>query len=354
MKKYILVLAIFFGACSGENEQNAQVNFDKKAFFENLADKIIIPAYQTFKNQADNLDKSIQNFTQNPTENSLLEAQKNLKTTYLAWQACSVFEIGEAENQLLRSNLNTFPTNTTQIKSNIASGNYNLATAANLSAKGLPALDYLLHGIGTPAQSLVFFQNNNAKKYLLDLSAEIKTKSELVLAAWLGNYRATFINATGTDVGSSLGVLVNQINLDYEVIKNPKIGIPLGIKTLGEPLVDKTEAFYGGYSVELALRNLEAIQNLYLGGSGLGLDDYLDAYQAKYNDISLNEAIKKQFEAAKTALKAVPDPLSESIKKNPTSVNKAYLELQKQVVLLKTDMPSVLGVLITYQDSDGD
>jgi len=39
---------------------------------------------------------------------------------------------------------------------------------------------------------------------------------------------------------------------------------------------------------------------------------------------------------------------------NPSVVDAAYVELQKQVVLFKTDMPSSLGVLITYQDNDGD
>jgi hypothetical protein len=32
----------------------------------------------------------------------------------------------------------------------------------------------------------------------------------------------------------------------------------------------------------------------------------------------------------------------------------AYNEVRNMVVYLKTDMPSALGILITYQDNDGD
>ncbi len=51
-------------------------------------------------------------------------------------------------------------------------------------------------------------------------------------------------------------------------------------------------------------------------------------------------------------MQAVPDPLSNSIVNSQAVVNAAYLEIQKLVVLLKTDMPSSLGVLITYEDND--
>ena len=46
--------------------------------------------------------------------------------------------------------------------------------------------------------------------------------------------------------------------------------------------------------------------------------------------------------------------MSENIINNQTQVEAAYAELQKLIVLFKVDMPSRLGVLITYQDNDGD
>ena len=53
-------------------------------------------------------------------------------------------------------------------------------------------------------------------------------------------------------------------------------------------------------------------------------------------------------------IESMPDPFSETIINDPVSVNELYIEMLKQVVSLKTDMPSAMGILISYQDNDGD
>jgi predicted lipoprotein len=168
-----------------------------------------------------------------------------------------------------------------------------------------------------------------------------------------------FANADGNDVGSGTGMMVNQLNYDWETLKNIKIGIPLGKKTLGTPLPDKVEGYYSGISMRLAVRNAEAMQALYLGNGSfgstdIGLDDNLETIEAKHGSGLLNAAITAQFTVAIAKLKATADPLSARVTDAPAIVDEAYLEMQKLVVLLKSDMPSALGVLITYQDNDGD
>jgi hypothetical protein len=46
--------------------------------------------------------------------------------------------------------------------------------------------------------------------------------------------------------------------------------------------------------------------------------------------------------------------LANAVVNNSSPVNTAYLKIVQALVLLKTDMPSALGILITYQDNDGD
>jgi uncharacterized protein len=91
-----------------------------------------------------------------------------------------------------------------------------------------------------------------------------------------------------------------------------------------------------------------------LGFDGLGLDDLLNSVNAKHGSGTLDEAIQKQFGVAIAKCKEVPNTLSEAIKNNNPTVETAYNEVQKTIVLIKTDMPSALSVLITYQDNDGD
>ena len=155
--------------------------------------------------------------------------------------------------------------------------------------------------------------------------------------------------------------LVTKLNLnqDYEMLKNARIGIPLVKKTLDIPLPNKTEAYYSGRSMELAIQHLKSIKELYSGindegNDGMGLDDYILGLESEGAITGLNEAITTRFANIESMLATVPDPLSESVVNETVLLNELYNELVKQVASLKTDMPSAMGVLITYQDNDGD
>ena len=100
---------------------------------------------------------------------------------------------------------------------------------------------------------------------------------------------------------------------------------------------------------------MKAIERMYNGNNlnnspGIGLDDHLVGIGAA----DLDNAIQQQISNSISALQGLSDPLSENIINNQTQVEAAYAELQKLIVLFKVDMPSRLGVLITYQDNDGD
>ncbi|HEY0244499.1 MAG TPA: imelysin family protein [Mucilaginibacter sp.] len=338
-------------------------SFDRKAMLTNLSANIIIPAYTAFQASTVSLDAAVTTFNTTPNATNLTALQAAFKAAYQQWQATSVFDFGPAEQINFRVNTNTYPTDVNQINTNISSGIYNKDLLANLAAKGLPAMDYLLFGTGADntavlAQFTTDGQAANRKSYLAILSAELKTNAATVLTAWNGAYKTTFINADGTDQGSSTGLLVNQLVYDYEILKNYEVGIPAGVQSMGTTFPTKVQAYYSQMSVQLALLHIQAIQNIYLGksaqGDGSGLDDYLVKVNAKYNDGSLNDAIKNQFAVAIGKLQALTDPLSANITNNNAAVTAAYTELQKLTVLLKTDMTSSLGILITFGDNDGD
>jgi len=354
---------LVFSSCNPEG--NNTVNFDRQTMLENIGSNIILPNYSALSEKMNLLQQAATDFTATPDNTKLVVLQTAFKNAYLSWQKCSAFEFGPAMQVSLRMSVNTFPTDTVQIQSNISSGSYNLETADNIDARGFPALDYLLHKrSGNNTEVLECFTTNTDaqawKDYLLDLVSNTRILVDTVKNNWEstgGNYLATFISNDGTDAGSSLGELVNQLNYDYEQLKNARIGIPVGKQTLGIALPEKCEAYYAGYSVELALEHTNGIKNLYLGAGdvdGIGLDEYLIALDAKHGNGQLSDAIKTQLDLAIAALQNVPDPLSETVISNPAIVNTAYTEIQKGVVLLKTDMPSALSVLITYQDGDGD
>lgn len=344
------------------DDEDTEVSFDKTAMLTNYADALIIPNFQNAKSALDSLVQYYSTFSQNINEPNLLQVRQKFLIAYVQFQHISTFEYGPAENELIRMNFNTYPADTTQIQNNILSGTYDFNLASNIDAKGLPAIDFLLYGRNLSNTQIVslFMTTPNRLTYISNCLTEMQNKLNVVVSSWNSGYRNTFISSTGSEIGSSLGVLVNQLNFELDLLKNAKIGIPLGKKSLGVIYPEKCEAYYANsVSVELAKECLANIENTYLGRSkngndGLGLDDYLEALKAQHISGTLNVAIKNQFAVTKAKLAVVAEPLSASIVNNPADVDAAYMELVKLLVLLKTDMPSAMGIVITYQDGDGD
>jgi predicted lipoprotein len=298
-------------------------------------------------------------FTNNPDASNLQILRNDWFTSYVSAQTATLYNFGPAADVFLRSSVNNFPLDVDAINANIQSGNYDL-NMPDAYDKGFPALDYLLYGIGADDTEILskYTTDPNAAKYiqyLTDIVEDIVTRVDDALKGWAEDgYDATFNTNTGTAAGTSLSLLVNQFNESYELIKRDKIGIPSGVLTLGFTNPNKVEAFYSGRSLELATAALEASEQFYLGGSGMGLDDLVTTIGVMKNDQPLNDVIKAQFTAAKNALAALTGKLSDEVTDNTSTVETAYNELSKQVVNIKTDMPSVMCVSITYVDNPSD
>lgn len=361
----LLLGSMILGAIACKKPKDTQEpEFDQAALLSQVGNALILPNYEDLSIRVGLLESASTDFQASPSVATLGNLQTRFQDAYLDWVHCSTFELGPAAERSFRAHVNTFPTDTSQIQQNIQSGNYDLATASNLDAKGLPALDYLLHGLANSAVGTVDQFNDPVegpalKSYLNDVVSDLKTMTDEVFQAWQGGYTSTFVQAEGTDVGSSLGKLVNQLNFDYEILKKPRLGIPLGTQTLGTPLPEKVEAVYSEMSLELMRTHFEAISNIYHGKSraevdGYGFHEALLALGATYNGGQLADAIAAQINATRSALAAIPGPLASTVVNNPGPAESAYQEVQKLLVLFKTDMSSSLGVLITYVDNDGD
>lgn len=355
-----ILILLLFSAC-GSTSSEDEVNFDRPEMLGNYGNNIIIPAFEDMQGAVDDIQSTAENFNSEPTIERLETLQTALKNARLAWQKASPFQFGPAESVLLRSSLNTYPTDTAKIEDNISSGEYSLGSLNNRDAAGLPALGYLLHGVGSSNEEILamYTTDSEAEKrmtYLLDNITFIKDLVDDTVFEWQasgGDYIGMFLSEdnAGTDVGSSLGMLINSYVLHYErFLRDGKIGIPSGIRSAGVPRPTATEAYYSGYSLELAIANLEQIENIFTGGNSLGLDDNLEALGAG----DLSDEILTEIDEAQSALEQLSDPLSQQIKESNEPVLESFQELQDIVALLKADMTSVLGITITYQDNDGD
>lgn len=356
----LIGLWISCGESEDDNLDPCATEFDQEAMFKNVADNIIVPTYQELNEKVATLSATTLTFLNNTDETSLANVQDAFQQAYLSWQKAAQYEFGPAETVFLRNSFNNFPLNIAVLQDNISTQTYDLSDP-NAYDKGLPALDYLLYAYGdsTLIQYTTADDAENRKQYLLDLVTDMQTKVNQVNDAWHGDYKDNFIQNTGTEAGASLSLLINNINENYELIKREKLGIPSGVLTLGFLNPDKVEAYFSGISNDLAITALKATEQLYLGKSnegvdGLGLDDYLAATGVEKNEQLLDDVIQAQFTNAINALNDLANPLSNTVETDTDAVITAYNEITKQLVNIKTDMPSVLCVSITYIDNPSD
>ena len=205
----ILLAVISFGSCSPDAVE--EVEFSD--LFQNVADNIIVPRYSNFDNALSDLSLELNNF--NNSELSSLESlQQKFIETYLAWQTVSAFEFGPAGeiSVSLRSNINNFPTDESRIESNIQNNDYNLEVASNYSAKGLPALDYILFH-ASQDQLIMELADESRVNYMKDCVSNMKSRVDYVVNAW-DTYRNTFVESEGNDQNSSLSLFFNYFLYD--------------------------------------------------------------------------------------------------------------------------------------------
>lgn len=362
LKRYQPALALFFislsvilyacskGSGGGEEPPPSGDDQFKTGMLTNYADNIIIPAYTDLQAKIGSLETSVQAFLAAPSPATQESAKASLKSAWLSYQGVSVVYLGPASALLLNNYLNTFPAAATKIEAGIQSGTYSFTVpVASDSLQGFAAIDYLLFS-NNAVQKFTDPGATNRKKYVQDVLTRMKSLVGDALGQWKNSYRGPFIASLKTNVGSSIGNLVNQFAFEMDALKGPRIGWPFGKQSNGLIFADKTEGYYAGISAALAVANLTSLKNYFIGASGSGISDYLVLLKKE----QLNNDVLAQFDVAINALKAIPEPMSAAFTENPAVVEAAYKEVQKLLTLLKTDVASATAVQITYMDNDGD
>ena len=347
-------------------------DYDKLSLLTNLADNYIIPSLDAYKSKIVTLNIHVDSFIENPNISNLTLIRTNWEEALLNWQDIGFLDFGPSEYILLRKQTNTFPIDTTELNNSISLADWNLGYVSNYDSKGLQALDYLLFKPGhTDSELITYFQNNvNAKSYLKALAEDLNQNISYVTDQWV-SYREDFINDfevtpsnfSTNSQGSSISNIINALCLHYEFyVRRGKVGLPLGVFNGFSQLElpELVECYYSGKSTQNLVRSINSLRKYVTGSSylnndnGLGLDDYMDFVNAEQNTLQLSTVIDNQFLTILDKLININDPLSEEIINDKSQITQTYQELQQLVPYIKVDMTSALGVLITYQDNDGD
>jgi len=333
-----------------------------------IADDIILPSYAKFKVKADSLSLIVNAFTENPTNQNLINLRSVWVNAYTEWQKVELFDVGPANRFALRNFVNIYPCDPQKIKANILDTLSSLEISSSYTAQGFPSLDYLINGLASTDDSIVTFYSsdlnaNKRRKYLKKVTTQLSNKFNETYTAWTTTYRSQFVSNTTLSAGSSTSTFVNGFVLNYEkFIRAGKFSIPSGA-IFGTTFPEKVEAFYKkDLSKTLASAAHQASLDLFTGKSvkngtiGYSLQQYLDEIGAndQASGKKLSEIIIAQMNKAQTSINGLDNNFYNLVKTDNQKLIATFNELQATVKLIKVDMTSAMSISITYTDNDGD
>lgn len=370
-KKYICVLILFTGlfitACEedgvpGGEMMGVQDSFDRSALLTVWTDDIIMPAFENYQSQLENLRSSKDDFLANQNFETLENLRENYLEAARSWQRVSMFDIGMAESIGLRNFTNIFPTDVQGIQTNISTANFNLELPSNFDTQGFPALDYLLYGTGDgDGDILDKISDSDYRSYIDALVNRLADLNQLVLDDWQNGFREDFIANNGGSATASVDKLVNDFLFYYEkFLRAGKLGIPAGVFS-GTTLNESVEApFSQVYSKEFFEIGFQTVRDFFVGinlngqQSSTSLADYLNTVTEANGTPDISTEILNIWEAAEAPIAALDNNLRNQVETDNLQMLMAYDAIQAAVPLLKVDMLQALNIQVDFVDADGD
>ena len=334
-------------------------SFNKQLLLLNLSDNFITPSLNLYKSSIDQLVNSTNDFNTDPTLINLETLKNSWKASLLNWHGICILGPSKFITTDQIEFTNIYPIDTNTVIDNII----NEYAPGNNDEEGFQALDYLLFS-KTPQETINYFINNSfATQYLIQIVNNLSGICYSIENKW-NNEKQDFIDDyESVATGTSISIIVNSFNKHFEYyIRRGKFGLPLNVFDQFTQDVDPhlVECYFYGESLPFAIKGIESLKKLINGYNFntdenlTGFDDYLNFVGAQHSGINLSTKINNQIDDILTSVNGLNDPLSIEIQTNKTQVDNTYEKLQQLVPLLKVDLTSALGVLITYADNDGD
>lgn len=358
-----LALAVPAGAlgCTGAED------YDAKPVLEDVVHIVILPTLSDAAAGAEGLDTAAGALAEAPTADSLAAAQAAWLAARGPWRSADAFAFGPIESAGIGAAADWWPAKPETIEEKIAAGaTIDAAYVASLgtSAKGFMALEYLLfdstNGDSAVLTSLEGDPAAPRRAFVAAAGEDLAAQVSALHAAWAedqGNYAAELLLAgEGSKAFSSkkaaVDELVNQLVFRADSLIT-RIGKPAGKDSGGTPVPDAEDAPRSDSSLAGMLATLAGLAAVYDGKygdqDGMGLSDLVRA-----RNTGVDDRVHAAFADLKAKIEAIPPPFRTAVTAHPAEVDAAYESARALKRELATEVVSVLGSTLRFNDADGD
>jgi len=359
MKKLVsalFALTLLMLSCdSDETTSTTTSTYDASALLSSWTYNHIIPDYTEFVTYTQALIEAKDTFVNDATEVNLVLLRQAYIDAYTNFQHIGAYGVGLADTSNYYLYINTFPTDSEEIESNITAGftSSDLDSVFQQPTQGFPAIDYLLNGIASSDAEIITALTDSHLDYLSIVVDKIDSRTDTILADWNTSYASTFVANSGSDITSSPNKFYNALVFYFEnYVRRQKIDIPAGVFT-SDTFSGSIESVYDAEeSKDLLIAAFDKFEDFYLGSDEDTAS--LSSVLVSVGRSDLDTAIKAQFGVAATAIDALDANLGSQIDTDNLLMLTARDEIQKIVAYLKVDVASALDFSITFVDNDGD
>ncbi len=356
-----------FGSCSQGNNFQSQV--ETTQVLKALSENVILPSLEDLLQSGKVLAESVEGFCQLRDEASLATVQQAWRHTQAQLKRSEFFGFGPYKTLDIQSKVDFWPARPENIEAALQGDEAFSAESLGgigVTLRGLPAVEYLLFGGSAGSDSILEkFVSGGAGdrrcELLLAQGGDLVSTLGNYLNAWSpsgGDYAATlYLAGEGSfefpQAQDAVNLWVNHLTTSIEILKDVKLGKPLGKSSGGEAFPELVESPFAENSLENMRHNIEGLNNLWFGDyggrSGLGFFDLVHSR----NPI-VAESVATIIERALSGVEGVPPPLAAAILEKSDGLETAFQNIRDLRNVFSASISGILGVNPFFSDTDGD
>jgi hypothetical protein len=336
----------------------------RKRMLRDVTENVIAPDHAELAMRAAALRDAVDALAVLQDQARLDAAQAAWRAARQPWQESLVFRVGPVMDQLFDSRMDQWPIDRARIESEIA-GTAALTPAyvggLGANKKGFHAIEELLFDAqgGDAAVLAALSTGANADRrrtYLLAAADVLAVDAAALDAAWRANGGGFVVNVA--DIGGAgpfatvkeaTDAVVNEVVFLSEYVADTRLGKPMGKQSGGIPQLDLIISAPSDGSVDDMLANLHGIERAFAGTDAGGLGALVERASP-----STARRVRNELAAAQAAVAAIPRPFAASVAAQAPEVEAAWQATRALRLTLATEVISVLGATLSFNDNDGD
>ncbi|MFO0658208.1 MAG: imelysin family protein [Polyangiaceae bacterium] len=303
-----------------------------------------------------------------PDATSLKERPRRMASSKVSWRRSEAFFLGPVDTETLGAKIETWPVLSTDLDTIVAGADTideTYIASLGTNKKGFYALEILLfdneNGDSAVLSALSGDTNQRRRDLVAALAADMATNATKLSDAWdpsKGNFSREFAEAgkgstTYDTQKKALDALVNAALRASEIVVSTGLAEPIGKRNNGVPEPDEQRAARSDNTRQDLLDMIAGVQAVYTCTRDKEAGTSLSA-AVRDKTPSIDDAFNKHLADTTKALDAIPTPFADALSNNLTVLEAAYDQSNDLKRSLQTEISSVLGVTLAFNDTDGD